>query len=142
MAYHQNAKFFAGETSLFSVVHDVDTSANELNNDLYQTNKWSFHQKMSFNPDQSVQAQEIIFTRKTKKMCQPSLRFHNRIVSQSKFQKHLGIFLNARLTFEEHLKVITTKVNKIVGLLRKLQKTQARPVLMTMYKALTTSRLW
>ena len=43
MAYHQNAKFFAGETSLFSVVHDVDTSANELNNDLYQTNKWSFH---------------------------------------------------------------------------------------------------
>ena len=78
---------------------------------------------MSFNPDQSVQAQEIIFTRKTKKMCQPSLRFHNRIVSQSKFQKHLGIFLNARLTFEEHLKVITTKVNKIVGLLRKLQKT-------------------
>ena len=30
-----NAKLFADDTSLFSVIHDVDTSANELNNDLY-----------------------------------------------------------------------------------------------------------
>ena len=37
-----NAKLFADDTSLFSVIHDVDTSANELNNDLYQINKWAF----------------------------------------------------------------------------------------------------
>ena len=30
-----NAKLFADDTSLFSVVHDVGTSANELNNDFY-----------------------------------------------------------------------------------------------------------
>ena len=30
-----NAKLFADDTSLFLVIHDVDTSANELNNDLY-----------------------------------------------------------------------------------------------------------
>ena len=53
MAYHQ-----------FSVIHDVDTSANELNNDLYQINKWAFQWKMSFNPDSSKQAQKIIFSRK------------------------------------------------------------------------------
>ena len=33
-----NAKLFADDTSLFLVSHDVDTSANELNNDLYQVN--------------------------------------------------------------------------------------------------------
>ena len=37
-----NAKLFADETSLFSVIPDVDTYANELNNDLYQINKWDF----------------------------------------------------------------------------------------------------
>ena len=47
---------------------------------------------------------------------------NNSIVSQTPNQKHLGIFLDARLSFEEHLKVITTKVNKTMGLLRKLQK--------------------
>ena len=58
--------------------------------------------------------------RKTKKNCHPSLHFNNSIVSQSPYQKHLGIFVYARLTFEEHLKVIATKVNKTIGLLRKL----------------------
>ena len=68
-----NAKLFADDSSLFSAVHDVNTSANELNNDLYQINKWAFQWKMSFNPDPSKQAQEIIFSRKTKKICHPSL---------------------------------------------------------------------
>ena len=31
-----NAKLFADDTSLFSVIHVVDTFANELNNYLYQ----------------------------------------------------------------------------------------------------------
>ena len=35
-----NAKLFADDTfSLFSVIHDVEISANKLNNDLYQINK-------------------------------------------------------------------------------------------------------
>ena len=63
-----NAKLLADNTSLFSVIHNVDTSANELNNDLYQINKWAFQWKMSFNPDPSKQAQEIIFSGKTKKI--------------------------------------------------------------------------
>ena len=46
-----SSKLLADDTSLFSVIHDVDTSANELNNDLYQINKWAFQWKMSFNPD-------------------------------------------------------------------------------------------
>ena len=87
---------------------------------------------MSFNPDPNKQAQDIIFSRKTKKICQPSLRFNNSIVSQT---PHLGIFLDVRLTFEEHLKVITTKINKTKAPLRKLQTTLPRAVLMTMYKA-------
>ena len=92
---------------------------------------------MSFNPDASKQAQEIIFIRKTKKVSHPSLRFNKSIVSQSPYQKHLGIFLDAKLTFEEHLKVITTKANKTI----ELQKFLPRPVLMTMYKAFVRPHL-
>ena len=39
------------------------------------------------------------------------------------------------------MKVITTKVNKTIGLLRKLQKTLPRPVLMTMCKAFVRPHL-
>ena len=96
---------------------------------------------MGFNPDPSKQAQEIIFSRKAKKISHPSLRFNNSIVSQTPYQKHLGIFLDARLTFAEHLKVITTKVNETIGLLRKLQKALPRTALMTMYKTFVRPHL-
>ena len=39
------------------------------------------------------------------------------MVLQTSYQKQRGIFLDAKLTFEEHLKVIATKINKFIGLL-------------------------
>ena len=66
-----NAKLFADDTSLFSVVHDINTSAIELNNDLKKINDWVFQWKMTFNLDRSEQAQEIIFSRKLKTTTHP-----------------------------------------------------------------------
>ena len=45
----------------FSVIHNIDTSANELNNNLYKINYWTFQCKMSFNQDPNKQSQDIIF---------------------------------------------------------------------------------
>ena len=50
-----NAKLFADDTSLFLVVHNVNT-AKELNDDLKKVNDWDFQRKMSFNPDLTKQA--------------------------------------------------------------------------------------
>ena len=33
---------FADGTALFYVVHDIDTSANDLNHDLEKNSKWAF----------------------------------------------------------------------------------------------------
>ena len=37
-----NVKLFADVTSLFSVVHDINASARELNDDPKKINKWAF----------------------------------------------------------------------------------------------------
>ena len=37
-----NWKLFADDTSLFSVVHDVNASPKELNDDLKKINDWAF----------------------------------------------------------------------------------------------------
>ena len=62
-----NAKLFADDTSLFSVIHDSSTTRNELNDDLVKINNWAYQWKMSFNPDPKKQAQEGIFCKKKKK---------------------------------------------------------------------------
>ena len=92
----------ADDTSLFLVVHNIKTSALELNSDLKKINDWSFQWKMTFKPDRRKQAQEIIFSRKFKKATHPPLLFNNNTVSQVNSQTHLGVILDVNLTFEEH----------------------------------------
>ena len=55
-----------------------------------------------------------LFSRKTKKSSHASLCLYNSIVSETLYQKHLEIFFDAQLMFEEQLKIITTKVNKTI----------------------------
>ena len=66
-----NAELFADNTSLFSVIHDIQTSTNNLNKDLERISNWATHWKMNFNPDTTKQAQEVIFSRKVKKKVHP-----------------------------------------------------------------------
>ena len=90
---------------------------------------------MSFNPDPSIKAQEIIFSRKFKNVSHSPLVFNNANVSSCKSQKHLGILLDSKLTFEEHYKTILNKTNRTIVLLHKLQSLQPRASLITIYKA-------
>ena len=90
---------------------------------------------MSSNADPRKQAQEVIFSRKSKRSTHPPLVFNNNNVSQTYSQKHLGVILDFKLTFEEHLNNVLAKVNRAVGLLRKLRNTLPRTTLVTIYKA-------
>ena len=140
-----STKLFADDTSLFSVVFKVDATAKELNDDLAKVQDWALRWKMSFNPDISKQAQEVIFSRTLKKTPHPPLMFNSNLVNKTSSQKHLGIILDESLSFEEHLKTISVKTNKTIYLLRKLQnglpilrKLQnllLRAALITLYKS-------
>ena len=54
---------------------------------------------------------------------------------QNPRQNYLCMFLDVRLTFEEHLKIITTKVRKLQNCCENCQKNLPKAVLMTIYKA-------
>ena len=57
-------KFFADDTSLYSVVKDPIISALELQHDLDIISEWANQWKMSFNPDPTKPAEEILFSQK------------------------------------------------------------------------------
>ena len=72
----------------------------------------NFDTEMNFNTDPIKQAQEVIFSRKTKKLRHPPLVFNNTNVTPSIYQKHLGIILDSKLAFENHISKVITKINK------------------------------
>ena len=77
---------------------------------------------MSFNPDRTKQTQEIIFSRKKNATTHPPLFFKNSEIKVSSNQKHLGLALDSKLSFNEHINDKIHQANKGVGLLRKLKQ--------------------
>ena len=71
-----NPKLFECDTSLFSVVRDLNTSANEINDDLKKIEAWAHQWKMSFNPDALKQPQEVTLSRKRNKSHHPDIFFN------------------------------------------------------------------
>ena len=132
-----NAKLFADDTSHFAVIYDSVITTSELNSDLARIKQW----KMSFNPDLNRQAQEVIFSRKLKKVCHLPLRFNIKNVSLASSQKHLGLTLDNRLTFYEHLTNVSSKISKTLRLLRKLKNVLPRPAVLKVYKCLIRPHL-
>ena len=61
---------------------------------------------MTFNTDPNKQAQKAICSCKIKETSHPSLIFNNNSVQQVHFQKHLGVCLDGKLDFREHLQDI------------------------------------
>ena len=119
---------------LFSVVENVNETTTNLNKDLENISKWAQQWKMSFNPDPTKMAQEVLFSRKKSKVIHPSLIFNGKYVNCSESQKHLSLVLDSKLNFDMRLKGKLSIINNGIALLRKLRHSIARKPLLSIYK--------
>ena len=128
-------KIFADDTSLFSKVKDKNCSTVELNNDLKIISNWAFQWKMLFNPDPNKQAVEILFSKKHENDNYPRLNFNGNNVQTAISQKHLGLVLDFKLDFNEHISNKINKCNKIIGIMKKLSLFLLWKTLLKIYKS-------
>ena len=127
-------KIFADDTSLFLKVNDRSNSNTQLNSDLAKICKWAFQWNMSFNLDPKKQAIGVCFSNRRDKGNYPPVHFNSTNVQVADSQKHLGLVLDSKLNFNEHMESTITKCNKIIGLMKKLSQFLARNSLLTIYK--------
>ena len=96
---------------------------------------------MSFNPDPLKQAQEVVFSRKRNEPHHPDIIFNGNPVQKSSYQKHLVMFHDSTLDFEEHIKGIFNKTRKSISLICKLINFLPRPSLLQIYKSFVRPHL-
>lgn len=128
-------KIFADDVSLFSAVDSQVACADRLNHDLECINEWAHQWKMSFNPDPSKSAVEVYFSKKTAPVLVPPILFNGQVVATHDFQKHIGLLLDKKLSFTNHLDEKISKVNKIIGLIKRLRFLLPRRTLMDIYRS-------
>ena len=72
---------------------------------------------MSFNPDITKQAQEIIFSKKSKKTDHSTVYFNDAPVAHTNCQMNLGMYLDEKLNFLQNINEKTSKANRSIGLI-------------------------
>ena len=83
--------------------HDINQFGINLNDDLEKISNWAFQWKMSFKRDITKEAQGVLFSRNFQKLNHPSLTLKGTSITQSEIQKQLGVFLDSKLDFKEHI---------------------------------------
>ena len=126
-----NAKLFADDTSLFTIVKGKNESAIILNDDLQLISSWAYKWKMLFNADPKKPAQEVLFSRKNQIQNHPTISLNNIHVERTNFQKHLGLIFDEKLNFKQHVDSAISKVNKGISVIKKLRHTLPRKSLIT-----------
>ena len=99
---------------------------------------WIFNGKLHFlcrDPDKNKQAQELNFSKKAGNQKSLDLTFNKSNVASSPSVKHLGMLLDSRLNFNEHVQSKTNKCYKIIGLIKKLSIHLPREALLRIYKS-------
>ena len=89
---------------------------------------------MSFNPDATKQAEQVIFSSKSIKAVHPLIYFSNSAVVTVPHHKHIGLVLDESLTFAEHIKEAVIKARRDMGIIRLMARYVHRDVLDQMYK--------
>ena len=90
---------------------------------------------MLFNPDLTKPAQEVLFSRKKKTLYHSTLSLNNIHVERASSQKHLGLILDEKLNFKQHIESAIVKINKGVAVIKKVRYSLPRKSLIIVYKA-------
>ena len=96
---------------------------------------------MSFNPNISKQAQEVIFSRKYVKASHPAVFFNDIPVARCSTHKHLGMYLDEKLNFGHHITEKIAKANKDIGVIKKLHNALPRRAILTICKCVIRPNL-
>ena len=119
---------------IYSVVHNPTLTSSVLNYDLEIISQWDHRWKMSFNPEPSKQAVEILFSQKKIKVTHPPPFFNGTRVDKVNEHKHLGLTLDSKLTFSKHINDKINKLRKLLGVLKFLSSYLPLHTLIQIYK--------
>ena len=135
-----SVRIFADDTKIFA---QSDTLENRqaLQRDLDRLQQWSSEWLLKFHPDkckvlrvgQNGESQQYFLGSETDGTRQP--------LENTQSEKDLGVIIDSKLNFKEHVAYITSKANRILGVIRRsfdhltdsmfiqLYKTLVRPIL-------------
>ncbi len=109
---------FADDTSLMRKITNVDSDFDILNQDLLALSEWADQWRVTFNASKT---EYMIFSLKHTVSNYPILKLNNEPIIRVQSHKHLGLTLDTKLTWTEHVTEITNKASKRIGNIKRIR---------------------
>ena len=77
---------------------------------------------MSFNPDPTKPAEEVLFSWKKQDVHHPPIYFNNVEVKRVSEHKHLGLIMDSKLNFTKHINEKVTIARRWIGVIKHVSK--------------------
>ena len=141
-----HAILYADDTSLFSSFGSFNVSLNgnnfdkhvlstNINNELRKIQEWLYINKLSLNVSKT---KYIIFHNHQRNIDSliPDIRINNQAIERVSEFNFLGLTIDEHLSWNAHIKKISNKVAKSIGILNRLKRYMPPNILRTLYSAL------
>ena len=139
---------YADDTTLTYADNDFDQILTVMNKDLHELDDWLNKNKLSLN----VIKTKCMFIGTRQKLAtlpsQPAVEIDGYYIEKVKNFKCLGLNVDETLMWDAHIATITSKIAKVISVLRRLKSLLPHHVLVTVYKSLILpqfdycSRVW
>ena len=120
---------FADDTSVYITAKSAATLQERLQGVLDKVTCWLRQWGISINPTKSAL---MVFTRK-RDLPLLDIKLDGNVLAQASTHKHLGLVLNRKLTWSDHINFIRGKAAKKLGLLRRIRRRLPPLVVRTLY---------
>ena len=119
MQYIRNLRYilFADDTSIFMSHKDPVILQTMFNDELIKISKWLYMNKLSINTSKT---NFMMFTNKNIDIDQITIKLAGSEIKYVSSLKFLGITIDNKLTWKNHIDIICNKVSKNIGILYKL----------------------
>lgn len=135
-----SVQLYADDTSLFKTVTNKNTrlAIRELNDDLDKVRRWTSQWLMELNTDKSV---VLLISRKLNPSEVPPVIIGENPLEVVTSHKHLGVIINSRLSWSDHIDSCLDLASKRLNMLEPLKYKLPRSALQTIYFSYVRSLL-
>ena len=130
-----NCTLFADDAVFYCRDKCLDSLIFKLNNFIGKLSQWLDFNKLTPN----ISKTKIMIFNSHKQLVLPEIHFNNEILEHVHHFKYLGIFIDDKLTFKEHLSFLCIKLSQVKGILYAAAPYFNRKSLVLMYNSLAYS---
>ena len=127
-----NFFLFADDTTIFFSSKNSSFVEKTISKELIKVNNWLISNKLSLNTDKSCYLNFSLFHQKT----DINIMIANKTLEKKTVTNYLGVLIDDRLSWKNHIHSINMKLRKGIGILNKLKEYVTLPTRKSLYYSL------